>query len=67
MAFVWKKLKQEKTKRIRCIKCNNPLLQVIWEPVARQVHKRNAHHFRVIVKCPICKNIKRIKLGSPDK
>ncbi len=64
--FVWKKLGNEKRKRFRCMDCNNPLLTVIWEPVARQERSMTAHHYRVIAKCPLCKRHKRVTLGSPN-
>ncbi len=63
--FVWKNLKAEKSKGLRCMKCDNRLLMVILEPVARQAKKVTAHHLRIIAKCPICKKHQRISLGHP--
>ena len=65
-SIVWKQLKNPDKQRLRCMKCDNPLMLVIWEPVARKVKVRTAHHYRVIAKCPICKQIARITLGSPS-
>jgi uncharacterized protein with PIN domain len=62
--FAWKNLKAEKNKRLRCMRCNNPLLLVISQPVARQAKTLMAHHSRVIAKCPICKRHQRITLGG---
>jgi len=64
-SFSWKHLKNTNQNRLRCTKCNNPLLLVIWEPVARKVKVHSAHRFRVIAKCPMCKGSVRITLGPP--
>jgi uncharacterized protein with PIN domain len=66
ISFAWKRLKNTEKKRLRCTKCDNPLMLVIWEPVARQSKALTAHHVRVIAKCPICKRVTRIKLGPPN-
>jgi uncharacterized protein with PIN domain len=63
--FAWRKLKAENTKGLRCMGCDNRLLMVIREPVARQARKMTAHHLRIIAKCPICRKIQRIALGHP--
>lgn len=69
MAIQWRSLKNSSQpwgrKRLRCMDCNSPNLYVICEPVARRVKTRNAHHLRVIAKCPSCKSTKRINLGAP--
>lgn len=71
MAFEWKKLLslkgkgQKPRKRLVCTKCDNAMLWVIWEPVARQARTMNARHMRVVAKCPSCKDVKRVSLGSP--
>jgi hypothetical protein len=39
----WKKLKGMRSKGLRCMNCNNRLLMVIWELVARQAKTLKAH------------------------
>jgi uncharacterized protein with PIN domain len=62
------KLKETKRGKVkyglRCKECANGLMQVIEEPVQRQVHKRSAHHVRVIARCPLCLGEHRVHLGS---
>jgi uncharacterized protein with PIN domain len=62
-SFGWDAL-GEKQERLRCTSCNNPLLQVIHQPVARKVHQQSSHRVRVIAVCPICKEVIRITLGA---
>lgn len=69
MQKTWAKLKGKSRGvryGLRCTKCQNRLMMVIEEPVARQERSRKAHHRRVIAKCPICKDELRIRLGPAD-
>jgi uncharacterized protein with PIN domain len=61
-SFVWDIFDSEK--KLRCSRCQNSLMAVIHQPVARKVHKRHAHRVRVIAKCPLCGESRRIALGS---
>lgn len=52
--------------QLRCVACRNPLMLVIQQPVARKVHKRNAHRLRVVATCPLCGNTQRITRGPAN-
>jgi uncharacterized protein with PIN domain len=69
MKSKWAKLKGESRGMrygLRCTKCDNRMLLVIEEPVARQNRTRTAHHRRVIARCPICKGDYPLKLGPAN-
>jgi len=64
-SFGWDAL-GKKEERLRCMSCDNALLLLIQQPVARKVHKHKSHRMRVIAECPLCKKGGTDYIGSGE-
>ncbi len=48
----------KKRERLRCTKCENPLLILIDEPMARKAKIKTAKRRRMVAECPMCKSVR---------
>jgi RNase P subunit RPR2 len=61
--FDWESIEKE-TRRLRCTKCDNLLMTVVWKPVARQAKK--GKRLRIVAVCRFCGKEEGLAFGSPQ-
>jgi RNase P subunit RPR2 len=52
--------------RYACTECDNRLVYIVTEPVARKVRSKSASRRRIVAQCPICGHVRRVSLGGPS-